>query len=160
MKIKLNSNFYPDNQALVISSFDPGKTLGVATALLGREGAQVWEARFHTCTYRFPEDAKALADVELSVSDILIVETWRLFGSHAKQLIGDALPGPQCLGYIVGKLWETGQEKKLVYQTPSNKEHVDIESVRNWLGESWGTSEHERDAIRHLIFYLQKGKAL
>src|SRR3990167_490402 len=113
MLIKLYRNFYSSKDTLVVTALDPGQTLGVATALLGRLGPDTWEVKFHTACYRFPEDMKALADVELSVSDVIIVETWRLFGSKAKQLAGNDLPGPQCLGYIRGVLWATGEQDKL-----------------------------------------------
>lgn len=89
--------------------------------------------------------------------DLIIYETWRLFGSKAKTLIGNEMLTSQCIGGIKLGAWISGT--KIIGQGPDIKKTADKICPEEWKhvidGESSVHDEaHHVDAFRHLIYYL------
>lgn len=98
--------------------------------------------------------------------DLLVCESYRLFGHKANQQIGSAMETCQLIGYLRMACWKHGI--KFVFQDPKDKIRVSDEQLakmgvlekRNGRYYCMGrqTVIHERDAIRHGIFYFRYGK--
>lgn len=100
--------------------------------------------------------------------DTVIIEDYRLFGHKAKQQSWSALETPQLIGHMRMYCYESDIE--VVFQSPKDKVRVaDPQLERLGIIEKRGniyycldkkTNLHQRDAIRHGIFYhrYRKGK--
>lgn len=100
--------------------------------------------------------------------DVVVCESYRLFGHKANQQIGSAMETPQLIGYLRMVCWAHGIE--FVFQDPQNKIRFNDEIlVKMGILEKKGnryycmgkpTVDHERDAIRHGLYYFRyrKGK--
>jgi hypothetical protein len=95
--------------------------------------------------------------------DIIVIESYKLFGHKAKQQSGSNLETPQLIGFI--EMVAFRLNIKVVFQDPSQKIRVaDDILTRMGVFEKKGnkyycqgkqTNLHMRDAIRHGIFYIR-----
>lgn len=96
--------------------------------------------------------------------DVLVCESYKLFGHKAKQQSGSSLDTPQLIGYLRTWIYENMDWIKWVFQDPKDKVRVADEILVHMgiLEQSAGgrykalgrqTVIHERDAIRHGVFY-------
>lgn len=96
--------------------------------------------------------------------DVLVCESYKLFGHKAKQQSGSTLDTPQLIGYLRGWTFEEMNWIKWVFQDPKDKVRVADEILVHMgiLEQTAGgrykalgrqTVIHERDAIRHGVFY-------
>lgn len=100
------------------------------------------------------------------VLDTVVCESYRLFEHKAKQQSWSELETPQLIGHLRMACWY--RNIKLVFQDPNDKVRVaDEQLVKMGVLEKKGnkyyclgrpTVIHERDAIRHGIFYHRYGK--
>ncbi len=100
--------------------------------------------------------------------DEVVIEDYRLFGHKAKDQSWSALETPQLIGYLRMVCYE--RDIKLIFQSPKDKVRVaDPQLERLGIitkqGNSYWcqgrkTNLHQRDAIRHGVFYhrYRKGK--
>jgi hypothetical protein len=100
--------------------------------------------------------------------DTVIIEDYRLFGHKAKQQSWSALETPQLIGHMRMYCWQRGLE--VIFQSPKDKVRVaDPQLERLGIIQKRGTiyfcldhktNLHQRDAIRHGVFYhrYRKGK--
>lgn len=136
-----------------ILAIDPGELVGWCRAEVdddyqivdykdGITPAQVFVLKLHDSAHDY---------------DLIIYETWRLFGSKAKTLIGNEMLTSQCIGGIKLSAWISGT--KIIGQGPDIKKTADKICPEEWKhvidGESSVHDEaHHVDAFRHLIYYL------
>lgn len=95
--------------------------------------------------------------------DIVVIESYKLFGHKAKQQSGSSLETPQLIGNMEVVCHKMGI--KVVFQDPSQKIRVadDIltrmgvfeKKGRSYYCQNKITNLHIRDAIRHGIFYIR-----
>ena len=100
-----------------------------------------------------------------AVPDIVLCESYRLFGHKAKAQSWSALETPALIGYLRMFCWNSGIRFEM--QNPSDKVRVaDPQLVRLGVFEQKGTryycmgrltNLHMRDSIRHGIFYHRYG---
>jgi RNase H-fold protein (predicted Holliday junction resolvase) len=101
--------------------------------------------------------------IEEASPNIIIIESYKLFGHKAKQQSGSNLETPQLIGFI--EMVAFRLNIKVVFQDPSQKVRVaDDILTRMGVFEKKGnkyycqgkqTNLHMRDAIRHGIFYIR-----
>lgn len=101
-----------------------------------------------------------------SGADVIVCESYRLFGNKAAQQTGSSMETPQLIGFLRMICWMNGKE--FVLQDPSTKiRHSDEVMVETGLAELIGgkhyvmgkpTNLHIRDAIRHGLYYLKYGQ--
>lgn len=110
---------------------------------------------------------KAHEDLIMEISpDTLVVESYNLQGNKALAQTGSSMDTPQLIGYLRMVAWL--HNIKWVFQNPQDKQRVtDPILVRMGVLEKRGnkyycngksTIIHQRDAIRHGIFYFNWGK--
>jgi len=105
-------------------------------------------------------------DMMLVVPDVVVCESFRLFAHKAMQQSGSSMDTPQLIGYLRMVLYERGVP--IVFQGPSCKARFSDDvmaqmGVINKKGKSYYfegnlLSMHERDAIRHGLYYLKYGR--
>lgn len=98
--------------------------------------------------------------------DILVVESYNLQGNKALAQTGSSMDTPQLIGYLRMLSWTN--KVKWVFQNPQDKQRVtDPILVRMGVFEKRGnkyycngksTIIHQRDAIRHGIYFFNWGK--
>ena len=100
--------------------------------------------------------------------ETLVCESYKLFGHKAKQQSGSSLDTPQLIGFI--RFWLLRKDISLAWQDPKDKvrvtdeilEHMGVLEKANGVGRyralGRATVIHERDAIRHGVYYARYGK--
>jgi hypothetical protein len=98
--------------------------------------------------------------------DVVLCESYKLFGHKAKSQSWSALETPALIGYLRMACWTSGI--KFEMQNPSDKVRVaDDQLVKLGFFEKRGskyycqgrlTNLHIRDSIRHGVFFLRYGK--
>lgn len=84
----------------------------------------------------------------------VLVERFNLFPHKAQAQIGSDFPSAQWIGVIRYTLHTHKMDKILRFQTPEQKSIITNEMLRNRLDVvSLPSSEHIRDALRHIIFW-------
>lgn len=104
--------------------------------------------------------------IERVLPDRLVIENYNLFAHKAKQQSGSSMDTPQLIGYLRMSCWEW--TIPITWQRPSDKVRVNDEIlVHQGVFELRGgkhycldrpTVIHERDAIRHGIFFHKYGR--
>jgi hypothetical protein len=102
----------------------------------------------------------------MDIADKVVCESFKLFGHKAKQQAWSEMETPQLIGFLRGKCYE--YNIPLVFQDPKDKVRVtDPILVHMGVLEQKGnryyalgspTLIHERDAIRHGVFWHRYGK--
>ena len=103
--------------------------------------------------------------IESHFPDVVVIESYRLFGHKAKQQTGSTLDTPRLIGYLEMVCYELNIP--VVYQDPSTKtRHADDILVKTGIVEKKGnklyykgeiTNLHQRDALRHNLYYVKYG---
>lgn len=102
--------------------------------------------------------------IETAFPDVVVIESYRLFGNKAKEQTGSSLETPQLIGYLEMVCYE--MDIPVVLQDPSTKQrHADPVLVQMGVLERNGqkyyyrgemTNLHQRDALRHDLYYNRK----
>lgn len=156
-----------------VLAFDPSGnyhegmgTTGYALALDGFPPAKLGDIKSTDYNCRQAYWAAHRNLIEQTLPDVVVVESYRLFGHKSKEQIGSQLETPQLIGYIEMICYDW--MIPVVYQDPSTKQrHADdilvkigvIEKKSNkfyYKGEL--TNLHMRDALRHAMYYQRKLK--
>lgn len=98
----------------------------------------------------------------------IVCESYKLFGHKAKQQSGSSLDTPQLIGYLRMVAWD--DHVPFIFQDPKDKVRVTDEILVHMgvLEQTAGgrykalgrqTIIHERDAIRHGVFYHRYKKS-
>lgn len=104
--------------------------------------------------------------IEQTLPDVVVIESYRLFGHKAKEQTGSSLETPQLIGYMEMVCYELNIP--VVLQDPSTKtRHKDEILVAMNIVEKKGiryfykgklTNLHQRDALRHNMYYVKYGR--
>lgn len=122
------------------------------------------EAEHYSSTERYWQAVGSLID--RYQPDTVVCESYHLFGHKAMQQVGSAMETPQLIGYL--RMICYNNMIDFVFQRPQDKIRVaDDQLVKMGVLELKGNKHyclgkptviHERDAIRHGIFYFRYGK--
>jgi hypothetical protein len=103
--------------------------------------------------------------IETSFPDVVVIESYRLFGHKSKEQIGSSLETPMLIGYLEMVCYELNIP--VVIQDPSTKtRHNDDILVKTGIVEKKGnryfykselTNLHQRDALRHNLYFCKYG---
>lgn len=98
--------------------------------------------------------------------DVVVCESYRLFAHKSHQQHGSSLETPQLIGHLRMVCWNLAID--FIFQDPSDKVRVaDDQLVKLGVLEKKGNKHyclgrstviHERDAIRHGVYYHRYGK--
>lgn len=99
--------------------------------------------------------------IEKVFPDVVVIESYRLFGHKSKEQSGSSLETPQLIGYLEMVCFEMNIPTFL--QDPSTKSrHADEVLVKTGIVEKKGikyyykgelTNMHKRDALRHDLYF-------
>jgi hypothetical protein len=102
--------------------------------------------------------------IEQQHPDVVVIESYRLFGSKAKEQVGSSLETPMLIGYLQMVCYE--MQIPVIIQDPTTKSrHADDVLVKAGVVEKKGiryyykgelTNLHQRDALRHNLYYLKR----
>jgi hypothetical protein len=102
--------------------------------------------------------------IEKQFPDVVVIESYRLFGSKAKEQVGSSLETPMLIGYMQMVCYE--MKIPVFLQDPTTKSrHADDVLVKAGVVEKKGiryyykgelTNLHQRDAMRHNLYYLKR----
>lgn len=133
-----------------ILGIDPGGTTGIVLAEWsgsGREFAVVesaaftWEERFHLYTY-----------VERTKWDVVVMESFHLYGHLAKNMVGSDFPSSQIIGAIEATIHRSrGSLDDVHYQPAYVMKSVQVVPVH---AEIVGLMEHRKDAYKHVRYWI------
>lgn len=134
---------------MIILAFDPGKLTGMAVAEFqnGTTATFIDVNEFSTFT-RLPELFK------MCDPDVVIYETFHLFPWKAHRLIWDDFVACEVIGVIKHYAdISLSPGSLLIGQSPQQKKFFNNARLKE-LGFNLN-SEHKRDAVRHLLYYLK-----
>jgi hypothetical protein len=104
--------------------------------------------------------------IEQEHPDVVVIESYRLFGNKSKEQIGSSLETPMLIGYLEMVCYE--MRIPVVIQDPSTKtRHADAVLVKMGVIHKTGTryyykgeltNLHQRDAMRHNMYYIRRNK--
>lgn len=138
-----------------ILSIDPGETSGFCIAkkvneleynkkdreIFERIGEKERYYGFETIFYKFN-------------IDILVYEEFKLYPWKAKQKSWSTFPTVEVIGVL--KYLAEKHDIKIIGQGADAKDFFDNKKLK-WIGLYDGFSAHERDAIRHALYYIEFG---
>lgn len=104
--------------------------------------------------------------IAIQKPDTVVMESYKLFAHKSKQQHWSTLDTPQLIGYM--RMWCWKRQIPVVFQDPGDKVRVtDPILVKQGIFEKRGNKHycmgrstvlHERDAIRHGIYFHKYGK--
>jgi hypothetical protein len=104
--------------------------------------------------------------IECTLPQVVVIESYRLFGHKSKEQIGSSLETPMLIGYLEMVCFE--YNIPVVIQDPSTKaRHADAILVKTGIVEKKGTryfykgeltNLHQRDAMRHHFYFVRQRK--
>jgi len=104
------------------------------------------------------EDIFKMGDLVMTASaDVLVYESWRLFGNKAKALIGSDMVASQSIG-IIRYRWAQQNCGDPVVQQPKDKD-VGLITMSDEFRKQMKTGsgkQHDKDALIHLWLYYWK----
>lgn len=149
-----------------VLAIDPGERVGWARAVLHPDGVLRWTDPDTEGTCPGVRDVvqgvTPLKDFALKLGEVfgeydtVVYETWRLYPHMAKKLIGNDMQPSQMVGIIRYCAW-LNPKVKLVSQGADTKNLAD-NAYGAWLAPRFelSTEEHDKDALRHLVWYWHK----
>jgi hypothetical protein len=133
-----------------VVAFDPGERTGYAVVLVeasfdAKTGDGFTVVEQGVLTVR--QVGHQLKDI-LAQADVVAYETWRLYSTHAKEMIGNDMQPSQVVGMIRYESWAQG--KKIVSNGAEIKK-IAVTTMPDWLEEHMDQSseQHDKDAIMH-----------
>lgn len=133
-----------------IAAFDPGERTGYVVVLVEAsfdpttgDGFTIEQQGVLTVRQVGHQLRSILEDV-----DLVAYETWRLYASHANEMIGNDMQPSQVVGMIRYEAWR--QQKKVVSNGADIK-GVAYKTMPQWLRDHMDRSseQHDKDAIMH-----------
>ena len=147
----------------VVLSLDPGGHTGICLAI---KTATDWTieytaalARWDLYNYLAKFNAKWETDQQNGVQALVIYETYKLYASHAKAMIGNKFETCEHIGVIKFLAHVHGIP---VIEYPASNKTFWSDTRLKYLG-LYPKTEHERDAIRHFLhwlYFVEKGASL
>lgn len=143
----------PRKGSSTIVAFDPGERTGYVQVVVDPdfdprtgEGFTVVEQGVLTVR-QVGRELRAL----LEPADVVAYETWRLYASHAKEMIGNDMQPSQVVGMIRYESWRQG---KKVVSNGADIKGVAFRTMPQWLRDHMDKSseQHDKDAIMHAWF--------
>lgn len=146
-----------------VLSLDPGGHTGICLAIKTATG---WDIDFNAAltrwdlyNYLVKFTTKYETDPYNDIQALVIYETYKLYASHAKAMIGNKFETCEHIGVI--KFLARTHDIPVIEYPASNKTFWSDLRLRH-LGLYLKT-EHERDAVRHFLhwlYFVEKGASL
>lgn len=134
----------PELPDLSVLAFDPGRNSGVAHYANGEITAYNWkEEQFF----------EYLNHPTLLNTEVYVVEEFRLYPSMAMTLSNNRMETSELIGVIRANAFL--RDIPVVFQSAANAKKLCTDALLKqygWYG--YGKNDHQRDAIRHLLYYL------
>src|SRR3990167_4590936 len=152
------SNGVTQLNTVKVVAFDPGQTTGVAVYFGGTLLLPVTNAQSQFATLNL--DSTHIASLVQCWGDyctdagIIIVESFQLFPHKAKDQIGSTFPSVDVIGQIRMLAHLTEKTQCLVFQQPNCQTAISETMLRKY-GVWQDRSNHERSALKHLIYHLR-----
>lgn len=130
-----------------IIALDPGGTTGVATYVDGE-----W-SRFEL---KGDHHDELVAKVSMFCPDVVIYERFQYQRRELDKGVSLVLVSVEyigCLKYLYQSSRFDGETWELIEQTPAQAKNLFTDDKLRRL-DLWSSSPHERDATRHLLYYL------
>jgi hypothetical protein len=133
-----------------VAAFDPGERTGYVVVLV--------EASFDAKTGDgFVVEQQGVLTVRqvghqlreiLEGADVVAYETWRLYETHAMQMIGNDMQPSQIVGMIRYEAW---QQNKKVVSNGADIKKMAYQTMPQWLKDhlTLSSEQHDVDAILH-----------
>lgn len=152
----------PEPQTLTVWGLDPGHTTGFACIEIVKgkvvsafTSSIAWESRMAMLHRLLVLHARPDGASALPAPEVLVIEDFRLYATHASAQVGSNFPSVNVIGATQALLWsrtlDLGRKPiKDVYQMASSIARIQlplsvIEKTK---------TQHERDAISHILYYL------
>jgi hypothetical protein len=137
-----------------VVGFDPGGTTGWVAMVA--DPSHLGTRPVLVASGQFPKWSKVSAIIKPGI-DVVVCESFGLFGHKAMSLIGDEMIASQVIGVIKARCEELGIE--YVPQIPGEKVFFMDRRLREYgyvpeRVTSMHNDRHCMDAIRHVLFYL------
>lgn len=104
--------------------------------------------------------------IESNLPDVVVIESYRLFGHKSKEQTGSSLETPQLIGYMEMVCYDWNIP--VILQDPSTKSrHADdvltavnvlVKKGVRYYYKGELTNLHQRDALRHNLYYCKYNK--
>lgn len=94
--------------------------------------------------------------LESEALTVIVYESYRLYASHSKQMIGDDFIAPQVIGVIE---YLANKREIPFYQQPATCKAFYHDQRLKDMG-LYVPIDHRRDAIRHGMYFLNHGKGV
>jgi hypothetical protein len=133
-----------------IVAFDPGERTGFVAFTVDQSfdpetgnGLRVVDQGVLTVR----QVARQLSEI-LAPADVVTYETWRLYATHAQEMIGNDMQPSQVVGMIRYEAWK---QKKKVVSHGADIKGVAWKTMPQWLRDHMDLSseQHDKDAIMH-----------
>lgn len=139
-------------QPLVVISFDPGETTGIAVIQTPMKLVYETEANSEHDVMSYLRLVHAAAhDPKMNMPMHVVYEQFRVAPTVAQRLSWNKLPAPR----VIGVIEQFCQEHQIPLYTysPFQKKFYDDRKLRQ-LGMYFADHKHARDAIRHALYHL------
>lgn len=85
-------------------------------------------------------------------ADVVVYETWRLYQTHAQQMIGNDMQPSQVVGMIRYEAWN---QNRKIRNNGADIKGVAYKTMPQWLKDHMdlSTEQHDKDAIMHAWYY-------
>jgi hypothetical protein len=133
---------------------DPGKTTGWAIIDI-----ETMPPKLETGRLSWPEDAVHLLDL-LVAHKVWVTEDFKIYPHKAAAQIGTRPPSAEVIGYLLGQantvlvadvVLQMAVHAKEMFPDKGERSNVELKDV---LRDSYPRNGHERDAVRHLLYYI------
>lgn len=151
-----------------VLALDPGERVGWARADVAADGT--WKNTTYGITglrdMAIKVAAVLIPDSHMSAYDVVVCEDWRLYATHAKQMVGSSFPSVKFIGAVQLCCWLSGTKLKLQGareispDAPAMKAMASLRPELHELCFAPGRHDdnHHQDALAHLWAYTFKNK--
>lgn len=140
-----------------LAAFDPGERTGFVVVRVGHD----FDATRATGPEQFDIEGQGVLPVYRVFRDLRAIissvqrveyETWRLYGSHAQEMIGNDMQPSQIVGCI---RYEARLQGRKIKSFGADIKKIANHTMPVWLREHMALSseQHDQDAIMHAWFY-------
>jgi hypothetical protein len=145
-----------------LAAFDPGERTGYVVVRVSGQ-FKATDPATHTPEHFAIEEQGVLpisgifTDLKRIVKDVNRVsyETWRLYATHAQEMVGNDMQPSQVVGMI---RYEARKQRRKLKSYGAETKKVSTQLMPDWLREHMAKSseQHDQDAIMHAWYYAFK----
>lgn len=145
----------PKHKTYQMLAADPGESTGVALVSVNAEFTP--ETATQDTFQVLDQDVLSVSDVfrELPMwvkrSQVVVYEIWRLYPTHAMEMIGNEMVSSQVVGML---RYEATRQRRKIISNGAEVKKVALARMPHWLRAHMAKSsqQHDQDAIMHAWF--------